>query len=124
MQFLNDPRIVRLAKMLFWLALIFTFVMALLPKPPHTPLDRLGDKFAHIMAFATLAGLAMATFGREARWRIVERLCFFGAVVEVFQSVAWLNRTCDLRDWLADCLAVVVVVLVAGFIVPARSTSH
>lgn len=121
MQFLNDPRIIRCANVLFWLALTFALVMAVLPKPPQTPLDQLGDKFAHILAFVTLAGLAMAAFGREARWKVVERLCFLGAVIEVIQSVGWLNRTCDLRDWLVDCLAVVVTVLIAGFIVPPRS---
>jgi hypothetical protein len=113
MQFLNDPRMIRAATWLFWLALAFACIMALLPKPPHTPLDRLGDKVGHILAFA-----------REARWRIVERLCFLGAAIEVVQSVAWLNRTSDLHDWLADCLAIVVVVLIAGFIVPSRGTSH
>lgn len=118
MQFLADPRIIRAAKVLFWLALIFAFVMAVLPKPPKTPLDQYGDKVMHMLAFATLAGLAMLGWGRAAQWRIVERLCFLGAVIEVVQSVPWLNRTCDLRDWLADCLAVVVAVLISGFFLP------
>ena len=118
MQFLADPRIIRAAKALFWLALIFAFVMAVLPKPPKTPLDQYGDKVMHMLAFATLAGFAMLGWGRAAQWRIVERLCFLGAVIEVVQSVPWLNRTCDLRDWLSDCLMVVVVVLVAGFVLP------
>lgn len=118
MQFLADPRIIRAAKAAFWLALIFAFVMAVLPKPPKTPLDQYGDKVLHMLAFATLAGLAMLGWGRAAQWRIVERLCFLGAVIEVVQSVPWLNRTCDLRDWLADCLAVVVTVLITGFFLP------
>ncbi len=120
LQFLADPRLIRLAKALFWLALVFAFVMAVLPKPPKTPLDQLGDKVMHMIAFATLAGLAMAAFGREARWKILERLAFLGAVIEVIQSIPWLNRTCDVRDWLADVLAVVVAVLIAGFLIPAR----
>jgi VanZ family protein len=123
MQFLADPRLIRLFKLLFWAALLFACVMAVLPKPPQTPIDRFGDKFAHIVAFATLAGLAMAAFGREARWLIVERLAFLGAVIEVIQSIPALHRTCDIRDWLADVLAVVVAVLVAGFLVPPRETT-
>jgi VanZ family protein len=113
--------VVRAATVLFWLSLAFAFIMAVIPMPPKTPLDQLGDKFAHILAFATLAGLAMLAFGREARWQIVERLCFLGAAIEVIQSVDWLSRTCDLRDWMADCLAVVVVVLIAGLLVPPRT---
>jgi VanZ family protein len=120
LQFLADPRLIRLCKALFWAALIFACVMAVLPKPPQTPIDKLGDKFAHMLAFATLGGLAMGAFGREARWRIVERLAFLGAVIEVVQSIPALHRTCDIRDWLADLLAVVVAVLVAGFLVPPR----
>ena len=120
MRFLSNPRLIRLATALFWLALIFACVMAVLPKPPETPIDKFGDKFAHMLAFATLAGLAMVAFGREARWKIVERLCFLGAVIEVVQSIPSLHRTCDVRDWLADTLAVVVAVLIAGFLVPRR----
>ena len=123
LQFLADPRLIRLAKVAFWLALIFAFTMAVLPKPPKTPLDQLGDKVMHMIAFATLAGLAMAAFGREARWLIVERLAFLGAVIEVIQSIPALNRTCDIRDWLADVLAVVVAVLIAGFVLPKRNVA-
>ena len=120
MQFLANPRLIRLATVLFWLALVFAFTMAVLPKPPKTPIDQFGDKFAHMLAFATLASLAMVAFGREARWKIVERLCFLGAAIEVVQSIPSLHRDCDVRDWLADTLAVVVVVLIAGFLVPRR----
>ena len=121
LQFLADPRLIRLAKWLFWIALVYAFTMAILPKPPKTPLDQLGDKVMHMIAFATLACLAMAAFGREARWLIVERLAFLGAVIEVIQSIPWLYRTCDVRDWLADVLAIVVAVLIAGFLIPARA---
>ena len=94
--------------------------MAFLPKPPHTPLDRFGDKVQHMLAFATLAGLATLAYGREARWRIIERLCSLGAVIEVIQSIPWLNRTSDVRDWLADCVVVVIAVAIAALIVPNR----
>ncbi len=94
MQFLADPRIIRAAKALFWLALIFAFVMAVCPSRPR-PRWTLGDKFMHMLAFATLAGFAMLALGRAAQWRIVERLCFLGAVIEVVQSMPALHRTCD-----------------------------
>lgn len=123
LQFLADSRLIRFAKWLFWIALVYASVMAVLPKPPVSPLDKLGDKVMHMIAFATLGGLAMAAFGREARWRIVERLAFLGAVIEVIQSIPSLHRTCDIRDWLADLLAIVVAVLVSGFLVPARSAA-
>ena len=43
------------------------------------------------------------------RWRIAERLSFVGALIEVVQSVKWLHRDCDIRDWAADTIAILVV---------------
>lgn len=120
MTFLRNPRIVALAKFGFWLALIFALVMAVLPSPPHTPIDRFGDKFAHMLAFATLAGLAMTGFGPEQRWRIVERLSFIGAMIEVVQSVPALHRDCDVRDWVADTVVVLIVVGLMTLLIPRR----
>lgn len=120
MKFLADPRFIRLAIAAFWLTLGGAFVMAILPKPPETPIDQYGDKFAHIVAFATLTVLALLAYGREARWRILERLCFFGAVIEVVQSIPALHRQCDARDWIADTLAVLMVILVLSPFLPRR----
>lgn len=122
MKFLSDPRFVRLSVAAFWLTLVGAFVMAVLPKPPETPIDQYGDKFAHIVAFATLAGLAMLAYGKEARWRILERLSFFGAMIEVVQSIPALHRDCDARDWVADTLAVLVVIVLLSFVLPPRQT--
>ena len=118
MNFLRNPRIVALARLAFWLALVFAVVMAVLPQPPHLPIDSFGDKFAHMLAFASLAGLAMIAFGRDARWRIIERLSFLGAGIEVVQSIPMLHRDCDVRDWVADTLAVLVVVGIMSFVIP------
>lgn len=118
MNFLRNPRIVALARAAFWLALVFAVVMAVIPQPPQLPIDRFGDKFAHMLAFATLAGLAMIAFGPERRWRIIERLAFLGAAIEVVQSIPMLHRDCDVRDWMADTLAVLVVVGIMSFVIP------
>ena len=118
MNFLRNPRIAALARTAFWLALIFAVVMAIIPQPPHTPIDRFGDKFAHMFAFATLAALAMTGFGPEQRWRIVERLAFLGAMIEVVQSIPALHRDCDARDWVADTVAVLVVVGIMSLLIP------
>ena len=119
MAFLRNPRIVALSRVLFVLALVFSVTMALLPMPPQMPIDKLGDKFAHMLAFATLAGLAALAFPASSPWIRIERLSFLGALIEVFQAIPTLNRDCDFRDWIADTLAVVVVTLVAAVILPA-----
>ena len=43
---------------------------------------------------------------------MVERLSFLGALIEVAQAMPVLHRDCDIRDWAADTLAIVVVTVV------------
>ncbi len=106
---LFSPAAFRLA---FWLAAAFAAVMAVLPQPPRGPLAGFGDKVEHIVAFAVLAVLANLAYRSTGRRLIVERLSFFGAAIEVVQSIPALHRDCDVRDWLVDTAAVVVVSLV------------
>lgn len=114
MAFLYTPRFQISIRLLFWLALIFAVVMASLPHPPKLPTDSLGDKFTHMLAFATLAGLAALGFPAADRWRVAERLSFLGALIEVIQSIPALQRDCDIRDWIADTLSIVVVTAIMG----------
>ena len=101
----------RLFRPLFLIATAFTLFMALLPKPPALPIDRFGDKFEHMLAFATLALLARLSFRAERGWRLLEHLSFFGALIEVFQAIPALHRDCDFRDWIADTIAAGAVLL-------------
>ena len=96
------------SRILFVLASAFTLFMALSPKPPQMPMDRFGDKFEHMLAFATLTFLARLAFARASAGRILERLSFFGALIEVFQNIPSLHRDCDWHDWLADTIAIAV----------------
>lgn len=84
--------------------------MALLPKPPQM-LGELRDKYQHMLAFATLAGLAGVAMPRMSLWMIGERLSFLGALIEVFQAIPALHRDCDPVDWIADTVAVVAVLV-------------
>ncbi len=102
---------------LFWRVALFAAVvvavtMALLPKPPHLPIDQFGDKFEHMLAFATMAILAAFAYPSEPLFRIGERLSFLGALIEVCQSIPALGRDCDIRDWAADTIAIIVVLFI------------
>ena len=108
--------------LLFWGALALAVTMALLPRPPVTPIDGFGDKFQHMLAFATMAGLAAFAFPRTPLLRIGERLSFVGALIEVCQSIPALGRDCDIRDWIADTLAIAVTLLVVAAFRRRRST--
>jgi hypothetical protein len=80
------------------LAIMFAVTMALLPKPPHMPIDQFGDKAGHMLAFATMALLAALSFPTAKLFRIGERLSFLGAMIEVLQSIPSLHRDCDIHD--------------------------
>jgi len=110
-----------LARIGFWLCFIVSVTMAILPVPPSLPIDSFGDKFQHVLAFSVLALLAAFAYPAAPRWRIVERLSFMGALIEVVQSIPALHRDCDIRDWVADTLAVLVVMaLLAALRLPRR----
>lgn len=79
--------------------------MALLPRPPEWA-GEVGDKYQHMLAFATLTVLAAGGFPEASRWRIAERLSFLGAMIELAQSIPALRRECDIVDWVADTVAV------------------
>lgn len=107
----------RLIRPLFWLLTVFTLTMAFLPKPPATPIDRFGDKFEHMLAFAVLTGVALVGWPQSRRWRIVVLLSVLGAMIEVVQLLPVLHRDSDWHDWAADTIAVVVAAVLVSPIV-------
>ena len=100
---------------LFWAALIFAFVMAVLPQPPRLPGDP-SDKIQHIIAFAVLAALAAAAYPRTAVLRILAGLSAFGALIEIVQSIPALHRDGDVVDWIADTLAAAAILALAALV--------
>ena len=97
-------RLTLVLRLLFWAAAIFAFIMAVLPKPPHLPLDP-SDKVQHVLAFLTLAGLAGAAYPRVSLVRIGIALSGFGALIEIIQAIPALNRDAEPLDWAADTAA-------------------
>lgn len=96
---------------LFWLAVAFTLAMALLPTPPAMLLAA-GDKVLHMAAFALLSLLAALAFPRRSVIELFAGLAALGGLIEVLQMVPALRRDADLGDWLADCAAIAVVLVV------------
>ncbi|WP_242095884.1 MULTISPECIES: hypothetical protein [unclassified Sphingomonas] len=112
--------------LIFWrgalfLAIIVALTMAFLPHPPALPIDHYGDKFEHVLAFSTIALLAAFAYPRTPLLRLTEHLSFLGALIEVGQSMPILGRDCDIRDWIADTVAVIVVLLLVKAFRKARA---
>ena len=104
---LADSRPLRL---LFWAAAIFAFVMAVLPHPPDIP-GHPSDKIQHIVAFVTLALLGSWAYTATKPLKLLAALSLFGAVIEIVQMIPTLYRDADVIDWIADTVAVAVVLL-------------
>jgi VanZ family protein len=85
--------------------------MAVLPHPPQVPGEP-NDKVQHIIAFATLSLLGSFAYPRTALLRLLAGLSLFGAFIEVVQAIPVLHRDSDVLDWLADTVAVIVVLLI------------
>ncbi len=98
------------ARALFWAAVAFAFVMAILPHPPQVPGEP-NDKVQHIMAFATLALLGSIAYPRAGLLKLLACLSAFGALIEFVQAIPSLHRDSDVLDWIADTAAVIVVLL-------------
>ena len=107
---LSEWRASRSARVIFWAAACFAFVMAILPHPPQVPGEP-NDKIQHVIAFATLAALGSFAYPGASLLQLLVRLSMFGAVIEVVQAIPALHRDSDVLDWLADTAAVVVVLL-------------
>lgn len=107
-----------LLRFVFWSALSFAVVMALLPHPPMLPPD-LDDKVLHILAFATLSVLGAAAYPGARLWKLGGALCMLGAAIEFAQMIPVLNRDAQLGDWTADALA---VLLTLGTVAIVRRT--
>lgn len=105
-----DWRATRSARVLFWAAALFAFVMAVLPHPPQVP-GNPNDKVQHIAAFVTLSLLGSFAYPGTALVALGLRLSLFGAAIEVVQAIPELHRDSDFWDWAADTLAVIAALL-------------
>jgi hypothetical protein len=104
-------RLKSLARPLFWAALVFTLVMALVPAEP-TVLAPVSDKVQHMAAFAILAGLGFLAYPRASKLRLLILLSLFGGVIELLQGLAFFHRDRDILDWVADTGAAAATLLI------------
>lgn len=108
-------RLRRIAKPLFWTALIFAYVAAILPQA-EAPRIASSDKVEHMIAFFTLAVLARLGYRSVATLRIALMLATFGAVIEFTQLIPMLHRDGEIADWLADVAALTVALVLVNLL--------
>jgi VanZ family protein len=97
-------------RLLFWSAMLFALVMAILPHPPEIPGEP-SDKVQHVIAFAILGVLGTWAYVQSSMLQLLGGLSLFGAFIEVVQAIPALHRDSDVKDWIADTLACGLVLL-------------
>ncbi len=89
----------------FWAAIILTFADAEMPAS-HAPQFFPWDKAEHFTAFFVLACLAAAAYPRASLIIVGLWLALFGSLIELVQALPVIHRDCDIRDWIADTIAI------------------
>ena len=97
--------ILRLA---FWCALLFAFVMAIIPHPPQLP-GAPSDKIQHFSAFVALGAIGFFAYPGSRLLTLAAGLSLFGALIELVQAIPALGRDGDVVDWIADTLAAALI---------------
>jgi VanZ family protein len=103
-----------IVRILLWASVIGAVTLAIMPQPPQLPIDTLGDKFEHSLAFSVMALLGAFAYPSFPLPRLGERLSFLGALIEVVQSIPTLKRDCDIMDWITDTIAIIVALLLVA----------
>jgi hypothetical protein len=97
--------LLKVARFVFFAALIFTFYSAVIP-PSHALQLTPWDKATHFIAFYVLTGLAVAAFPKQNLFAVAAMLSGFGALIEIVQGLPMVNRDRDFWDWVADTIAI------------------
>jgi hypothetical protein len=97
--------LLKVARLVFFAALIFTFYSAVMP-PSHVLQLTPWDKATHFIAFYVLTGLAVAAFPKQNLIVVAALLSAFGALIELVQGLPVVHRDRDFWDWVADTLAI------------------
>ncbi|HWX81091.1 MAG TPA: hypothetical protein VNZ02_13400 [Steroidobacteraceae bacterium] len=101
--------LLKLARVGFLAALIFTFYSAVIPSQQALQLAP-WDKAEHFIAFYGLTGLAVAAFPKRNLFVIAALLSAFGALIEIVQGLPMVHRDRDFWDWVADTIAIIAAV--------------
>jgi hypothetical protein len=97
--------LLKVARFVFFAALIFTFYSAVIP-PSHALQLTPWDKATHFIAFYVLTGLAVAAFPKQNLFVVAALLSAFGALIEIVQGLPVVHRDRDFWDWVADSIAI------------------
>ena len=89
---------------LFWLALIISYISAIVPQDIAPTIGSLSDKTIHFIAFAVLT--LLLRFSYSITWLQTFLLLFMYAIFIEFSQLFTLNRSAELLDVVADVIGI------------------
>jgi len=93
-------------RILFWVALISSYVLAIMPQEMAPSFQSLSDKSLHFIAFAVLTLLLNLSY-RMQWWKTVVYLLFYAIFIEFSQTFT-PNRCAEWLDIVADAIGIVL----------------
>ena len=99
---------------LFWLALIGSYIFAVVPQDMAPQIGSLSDKSIHFIAFAVLT--LLLKFAYSITWFQTFLLLFIYAVFIEFSQFFTPNRSVELLDVVADVIGIGIGLLFYPFI--------
>ena len=98
----------------FWLALIVSYIFAIVPQDIAPTIGDLSDKTLHFIAFAVLTLLLFLSY-RISLWKGIFYLLFYAGFIE-FSQYFTPNRCAEWLDIVADGIGIVIgLLLYAGY---------
>jgi len=101
-------------RILFWIALVSSYILAIIPQEIAPSFQSLSDKSLHFIAFAVLTLLLNLSY-RIPWWKSVVYLLFYAIFIEVSQ-IFTPNRCAEGLDIVADAIGISLgLALYAGY---------
>jgi VanZ family protein len=101
-------------KILFWIALLSSYILAIMPQEIAPSFQNLSDKSLHFIAFSVLTLLLNLSY-RMVWWRSVVYLLFYAVFIE-FSQMFTPNRCAEVLDIVADLIGIGIgFLLYAGY---------
>ncbi|MDH4273401.1 MAG: VanZ family protein [Gammaproteobacteria bacterium] len=97
-----------------WLIFIGIWYLSLTSRPPDVSSISWGDKWGHLLAYATLMYWFGSLYPRRQRTKIAYAFVTMGVAIEFIQGTTGY-RTFEFADMAADTLGVVVALVVLRY---------
>jgi VanZ family protein len=100
---------IQIARLFFWVAMVGSYILAILPRDDVPKLTPFGDKSNHALAFSVLTLLLLYAY-RNRYFSAFAWMLLYGIFIEISQLFT-ASRNSELLDVVADSIGAVIGIL-------------